>query len=559
MNYNSPPCRAKAGAAILLQVSSALFREPQSDQESAPSSMWCFLPQGSCWVLFRGWRVMLGAAPAGQCWQPVVALPAQRRSEPAMQGTLPVGHSGSAAWPASCLAGELVCVSWGLWTLAALCWITSRLLLSCGCPGQGRQQASILCLLYSFLGHICNTVGALLASQLNIQILTGAYMAVTDLICFLLTLFPLCLPESQRLAGQQGSPGLCPGTALCPPCPHSQDPHTLQSSKYLYGMAAFMPPSPRQGFSTMMVTPATPCKSRGGDAGCPCPLHSPSWLFSPQGSCRVWHSSPLPSRVQGPHAGCGGVPSWGRGLWLQNRLWAAQCRGKPCTRRWLWATLCSATAGVLYAAAIVARDQQPGHILRALPWLLIALGSAALDMALLFVTCMAKSQMGQQLVPEVPDAWALLAGEREEDDRRAEEEEAAKWAPLNMFPKPRSAPRMVAASHCLDLMIRLVQQTGHGMARLPGEAQMGAAGPVPPQPLTCPPLPALHSGLSSPSSSDATSINSELEWDFEDVMVQWSQPSLAAQPCSVLCPGTFAQPATPSRCPEHPSSRLSKQ
>ncbi|KAM6065312.1 transmembrane protein 44 [Theristicus caerulescens] len=235
------------------------------------------------------------------------------------------------------------------------------------------------------------------------------------------------------------------------------------------------------------------------------------------------------------------------------------CRGKPCSWRRLWATLCSAAAGVLYAAAIVTRDQQPAHVLRALPWLLVALGSAALDVALLFLACTAKSQMGQRLVPEVPDAWALLAGEREEDDGGAAEEEAASWAPLNMFPKPKSGRRMVATSHCLDLMIRLVQQTGHSMARLPRDAQTGAAGPAPPQPPACPPLPALRAGLSSSSSSDAASINSELEWDFEDVTVQWSRASPAAQPHSMLCPGTFGQRAAPSRCPEHPSPRPSKQ
>lgn len=42
---------------------------------------------------------------------------------------------------------------------------------------------------------------------------------------------------------------------------------------------------------------------------------------------------------------------------------------------------------------------------------------------LLFITCTANSQTGQQLVPEVPDAWAILAGEGEEDDGLAEEEE----------------------------------------------------------------------------------------------------------------------------------------
>ncbi|CAM9325711.1 unnamed protein product [Bubo scandiacus] len=438
-----------------------------------------------------------------------------------MQGTLPMGHSGSAAWPAACLAGEPGCVSWGLWTLAALCWITACSLLSCGCPGQGRRQASILCLLYSFLGHICNTVGALLASQLGIQILTGAYMAVTDVVRFLLTLFPPCAPESQRPAG-------------LPLCQWRRRRQRLRDGL----LALTLPLSLGAGRSLLAPGPRL---SREQLRGAQRRLLGA--VFKDNREALGFVLGLLSALVA---------------LTVRIPALSRACRGKPCTRRWLWATLSSATAGVLYAAAIVTHDQQPGHVLRALPWLLIALGSAALDMALLFITCMAKSQTGQQLVPEVPDAWALLAGEREDDDGRAEEEEAAKWAPL-MFPKPRSGPRMVATSHSLDLMIRLVQQTGYGMARLPGDSQTGAAGPVPPQPPTCPPFPALHPGLSSPSSSDATSINSELEWDFEDMMVQWSRPSLAAQPCSVLCPGIFAQPATPPRCPEHPSSRPSKQ
>lgn len=185
-------------------------------------------------------------------------------------------------------------------------------------------------------------------------------------------------------SGQQGSAGLCPGAALHLRCSHGQDPCALQSSKCLPGTAALLPPCPRQGSPAMPVTPSSHCKSPGGDVGCPCPLHSPSRLFSPWGSCGVWHSSPLPSRVQGPRDGCGGVPGWGQDVWLQSRVWVVQCSGKPCPWKRLWATLCSAAAGVLYAAAIVTHDQQPAHVLRALPWLLIALGSAALDMAVSF-------------------------------------------------------------------------------------------------------------------------------------------------------------------------------
>ncbi|XP_029885171.1 transmembrane protein 44 isoform X5 [Aquila chrysaetos chrysaetos] len=338
-----------------------------------------------------------------------------------MPGMLAAGHSDSAAWPAACLAGEPSCVSWGLWMLAALCWIAARSLLSCECPGQGHRQPSVLCLLYTFLGHICNTVGALLASQLGFQILTGTYMAVADVVRFLLTLFPPCPPESHKIAGL---------------------PRRRRRRRRLRGglLALTLPLSVGAGGS----------------------------LLAP---------GPWPAR--------------------------GQLRGAR--RRLLGA---------------VFEDNRE------------ALGFV-LGLLSAFVALTAR-------IPALSRA-------------------AVNWAPLNMFPKPRSGPRMVATSHCLDLMIRLVQQTGHSVARLPRDAQMGAAGSVPPQPPACPPLPALRTGLSSSSSSDAASVNSELEWDFEDATVQWSQPSPAAQPCSVLCPGTFGQPAAPPRHPKHPSPWLSKQ
>ncbi|XP_049658466.1 transmembrane protein 44 isoform X3 [Accipiter gentilis] len=338
-----------------------------------------------------------------------------------MLGMLAMGHSDSAAWPAACLAGEPSCVSWGLWMLAALCWIAARSLLSCECPGKGHRQPSVLCLLYSSLGHICNTVGALLASQLGIQILTGAYMAVADVVRFLLTLFPPCPPESRKTAGL---------------------PRRRRRWQRLRGglLALTLPLSVGAGRSLLVP-------------------------------------GPRPSRGQL------------KGAWRR-----------------------------LLGAVFEDNREALGFVLGLL--------SA-------FVA----------LTARIP---ALLRA-------------AVNWAPLNMFPKPRSGPRMVTTSHCLDLMIRLVQQTGHSVARLPRDAQMGAAGPVPPQPPACPPVPALCAGLSSSSSSDAASVNLELEWDFEDATVQWSQPSPAAQPCTVLCPGTFGQPAAPPRCPEPPSPWLSKQ
>ncbi|KAM9615563.1 uncharacterized protein ACIBXB_021963, partial [Morphnus guianensis] len=468
--------------------------------------------------------------------------------------------------------------------------------LSCECLGQGHRQPSVLCLLYSFLGHICNTVGALLASQLGIQVgkalcgrvgtppapcppsaaavgltpacqrcysaalgcwawrgedfgsLAQGGMANAAVVggCELLPevlhfgevqppcavivslprssqaptwLWPMSsaswspsfprarlspiryepvshagLPRRRRRRWRRLRGGLLAltlplsvgaGRSLLAPSPWPSRGQLKGARRRLLGavfegfcwdVCAGLSPDPFSGQAVKEVFPCFPCffslpqdnrealgfvlgllsafvaltaripaLSRAvsvcwarlllcppvpdpvaklwKDAGCPCPLHSPSWLFSPWGSCRVWHSSPLPRGLQGPRASCSSVPSRGQGPWLQSRLWVAQCRGKPRQWRRLWATLCSAAASVLYAAAIVTYNQQPAHILRALPWLLVALGSAALDVVLLFVTCTAKSQMGQRLVPEVPDAWVPLAGDGEEGDRRAVEEE----------------------------------------------------------------------------------------------------------------------------------------
>uniref|UniRef100_A0A8C3KD97 Transmembrane protein 44 n=1 Tax=Calidris pygmaea TaxID=425635 RepID=A0A8C3KD97_9CHAR len=387
-----------------------------------------------------------------------------------MLGTLAMGHSDSAAWPAACLAGEPGCVSWGLWMLAALCWIAARSLLSCRCPGQGRRQASLLFLLYTFLGHVCSTVGALLASQLGIQILTGAYMAMADIICFLLTIFPPCPPEAQKKAGRRRRRWLQDGL-----------------------LALALPLSMGAGRSLLTTSPRLS-------------------LERPEGARRRLLGAVLEVRCPlliPPGAG-GQSPVKHRRCWaLSTRGFCSDCRGKPCPRRRLWATFCSATAGVLYAAAIVTHDQQPAHLLRALPWLLIALGSAALDVARRGCICSA--------VPHSMEGPA-----------------ACRWCCWVLVISPVMSPFVL-------LLFPVPSQTGHGVARLPGDAQMGAAGSVPPQPPVCSPLLALHPGLSPSGSSDATSINSELEVSACSWLFRCCFFSLGALPCC----SAFIKASTP--------------
>uniref|UniRef100_A0A8C8S290 Transmembrane protein 44 n=1 Tax=Pelusios castaneus TaxID=367368 RepID=A0A8C8S290_9SAUR len=124
------------------------------------------------------------------------------------------------------------------------------------------------------------------------------------------------------------------------------------------------------------------------------------------------------------------------------------CRGRLSPATQLWASISSALASVLYAAAIVAPDQQPAYVMRALPWLLLSLGSAALDLTIACLSCMMKSQLSQQLglvaeATETLDMRALLAQAVEEEEWEGSEEEKD-WilpcpAPCTFRPPPTGA------------------------------------------------------------------------------------------------------------------------
>ncbi|XP_045243156.2 transmembrane protein 44 isoform X9 [Macaca fascicularis] len=92
-----------------------------------------------------------------------------------------------------CFARHRVCISFGLWICASSCWIAAHvLLLYLRCAKKSRQDQSALCVACCLLTSLCDTVGAVLARQLTIQVFTGAYLAAVDLVNFMFILFPVC-------------------------------------------------------------------------------------------------------------------------------------------------------------------------------------------------------------------------------------------------------------------------------------------------------------------------------------------------------------------------------
>lgn len=208
-----------------------------------------------------------------------------------------------------------------------------------------------------------------------------------------------------------------------------------------------------------------------------------------------------------------------------------QCRGKTFPSIHLWTRLLSALAGFLYASAIVAHDQRPEYLLRATPWLLTSLGRATLDLSIILLSWAMRSKMRRALgfaseAGESPDTQALLTSAEEEEENQEARNENSDWVPLTTLPHCGSLRTMAAISHYLELTVEPVQQAGCSATRLPGDGQRSAGDACLQEPPSYPPVQVIRACVSSSSSSEVSSINSDLEWDPEDVNLEGNKDNV---------------------------------
>uniref|UniRef100_A0A8D2CMD6 Transmembrane protein 44 n=1 Tax=Sciurus vulgaris TaxID=55149 RepID=A0A8D2CMD6_SCIVU len=320
-----------------------------------------------------------------------------------------------------CFARHRVCISFGLWICSSSCWIAAHaLLLYLRCTKKPGQGQSALCAACCLLTSLCDTVGAILARQLTIQVFSGAYLATIDLANFMFILFPVCISKFKSHSGRR----------------------TRERKR-------------RQRLRAGIFALALPLSL------------GPSWA--------LWAAvQKAPALVQGPQrrllgsllqentevlgyllGGIAALGAWASRIPPLSRI----CQGKSFSYIHLWAWLLSALAGLLYASAIVAHDRQPEYLLRATPWFLTSLGRAALDLAIIFLSCVMKNKMRQALgfsteARESPDTQALLTCAEEE----GENQENSDWVPLTTLSHCKSLKTMAAISHYMELTIEPVQQ-----------------------------------------------------------------------------------------------------
>ncbi|XP_014400723.1 PREDICTED: transmembrane protein 44, partial [Myotis brandtii] len=452
-----------------------------------------------------------------------------------------------------CFARHRVCISFSLWLCASSCWIAAHtLLLYLRCAKKCKQDQSALCAACCLLASLCDTVGAILARQLTIQVFTGAYLAAVDLMNFVFILFPVCGSKFKSNSG-----------------------HGSQERKGRRRLRASV-------FALTLPLSLGPCWAL--------------WAAVPkasglvQGPQRRLLGSQLQDNTEmfgyllGGIAACG---SWasripplsrivrlGLGLGLTETIHASVCmvpvrqilRG----RRFPKCFCLTSISQVLGRGRVLLRDEpfkeesrESGLALcsNELPnpgtesagwgpgrrgeggtgWLQLS-ASLALNSTsqIIFLSWVMKSKMRRALgfaseARESPDTQALLTcAEKEEDNEEARNQglenrwshqclhvegtENSDWVPLTTLPHCKPLRTMTAISHYMELTIEPVQQAGCSAARLPGDGQM-STGDVPLQePPSYPPIRVIRARVSSSSSSEVPSINSDLEHKYWEAL-----------------------------------------
>ncbi|XP_053566182.1 transmembrane protein 44 isoform X2 [Bombina bombina] len=331
----------------------------------------------------------------------------------------------------TCFAQERVCVSFGLWLLSFLFWFTSSILhFYLRCKRKSSYEESVFWDIYAFFGSMCNTIGALLSKQLTIQVITGGFTALADIIHFILTLFPVCSSTYRVRSGHRKF--------------SARRKHRASLSALC--LLIFM----GVGYSSLRSCANLPVQVP----------HTPQRRLL---GTVLQESTDIVGFTLGIIAV---FVAWTVRVPVITKV----CRGMIFSVIQIWAVLFSAVASLLYAAAIMSHDRHPEYFVKAIPWFLISLGAAALDVALTFLSCMMKNKLVRQMgfVVEAmgtTDTCELLTHDDDDDEvttkdghKVPEEQEKSSWMPLHMVANDRAVCNKTPLARYVRLSIEQVQE-----------------------------------------------------------------------------------------------------
>ncbi|XP_010789801.1 transmembrane protein 44 isoform X1 [Notothenia coriiceps] len=374
---------------------------------------------------------------------------------------------------------DKLCVPIGLSSLSALLLLLSCILLVYQrCTFRGKNPGESIILLYSFLGNLCSTSGAILSRQFHIQIVLGAFAAAMDGIGFISCCLPVLLcwnskaeKRMRMIRGRrrQHLLAVCVLMVVAGGFLKSRDSHHpvdghLSGRKLLH--ATFQDNTEILGYILGLLSSVIACTSRF------------------PALCRTY-------------------------------------RGEMLTCAHIFSGLLCSLASALYAAAILLYSTRFGFILRVMPWLLSAICCITLDLLILVIHWW-KRGTTRQLVHFSPDRENLLGGSgipTEDNDvmKRQRKQQVHSSARTKINP----VQRMTEMGGYMDVSLHPVEKTClqkvtlSEVKDLPLNMTLRVIGG--------------DRFYSSDTSCESSPVSSDLEWDFEEANAPWREPTANQQ------------------------------
>ncbi|XP_070765017.1 transmembrane protein 44 [Enoplosus armatus] len=380
---------------------------------------------------------------------------------------------------------DKLCVPVGLSCLSALLLLLSCFLLVYQrCRFRRVNPAQTITFIYSLLGNMCSTVGAILSRQLHIQILMGAFAAAVDAVLCISCCLPVLLcwdsKAERRLRMKRG-----------------------RRRQHLLAVCVLMVVA--GGFLKSRVT------------------HRPA--DRPLSGRRLLHVT-LQDNTE--------ILGYTLGLLsfviACTSRFPALCRayrGQMLTRAHMFSGLLCSLAGALYSAAIFLYDTQFGFLLRVMPWLLSAICCVTLDL-LILVIHWCKRGTRRQCTSFSPDTESLLGGSRVptrdimKRQRKQQVHSSAQTKVSTSSSKTKNVQKMTEMGRYMDVSVQPARKICLKEVMLSKEEED--------QPLNgTVRVIRVDSFCSSDTSYDSSLVSSDLEWDFEEANAQWSEPTAKLQ------------------------------
>ncbi|KAK5623715.1 hypothetical protein CRENBAI_007560 [Crenichthys baileyi] len=375
---------------------------------------------------------------------------------------------------ASCLSpdADKLCVSAGLTLLSAVLLLLSTVLIMCQkCKLRGEYSGETILVFYSFLGHLCSSVGAVLSGQLLIQIFMGAFAALMDAVQCIFC----CLP-----------------VFLCWNSKTQQRLRTMKRRRRQHLLAV----------GVLMVVAGGFLKSRVDPA-----LRSVSGRKLLHSSMQISSWSPIMENKE--------ILGYILGLLAFVISWTSRfpvlCRarrGQNLIQMYIFSGFLCSVSGALYTAAILLYDVRVEFLIRVMPWLLSSIGCVILDL-LISIILWWKTRTRQKTMKLSADTERLLDMQRKPSSAQTNTKNVQKLTEMGQYMD-------VSGQQTTKLLslkeLTLSRNGSHG-----GPAHRMVR------------VVRVDSLCSSDTSYNSSSDSTDLEWDFEAAIAQWSKPAAKPQ------------------------------